>query len=179
VDLIVDDIREELEAKSSGEWIEPALGGGDIVKALSGKGIHPSWTTVDIDPGSNPMICGDGISVMSEGRWDVCFSNPPYSRALDFASSAVSSCSMTILLLRLNWLASSKRCSWLRANTPSVYVIPNRPSFTSDGRTDATDYAWFVWSEDRTPTVTILPETPKHRRNQWRHQLTMFTSKDM
>jgi hypothetical protein len=30
-------------------------------------------------------------------------------------------------------------------------VLPRRPSFTADGKTDATDYAWFAWntSDDR------------------------------
>lgn len=46
--------------------------------------------------------------------------------------------------LRLNFLGSKKRCKWLQADMPDVYVLPNRPDFTGDGG-DATEYAWFVW----------------------------------
>lgn len=62
---------------------------------------------------------------------------------------------VTAFLLRLNWLASQKRAFWLRKNTPSVYVLPKRPSFTGKG-TDATDYCWAVWRRDVAPTVVIL-----------------------
>lgn len=177
VDLIVDEIREDLTPYSNGSWIEPAFGGGDVVRAVSNKGLRANWTTVDIDPSSGAQIKGDGVSILSSGKWDVCISNPPYSLAFEFAKRAVNSCKMTILLLRLGWLASAKRAGWMRGNTPSIYVIPNRPSFTKDGKTDSADYAWFVWDKSE-PKVNILPTTPKHRRNRWQHQLTIFTSKD-
>lgn len=32
----------------------------------------------------------------------------------------------------------------MRANPPSLFVTPKRPSFTNGG-TDSADYAWFVW----------------------------------
>ena len=37
----------------------------------------------------------------------------------------------------------------MRAHPPRVHVSPKRPSFTPDGKTDATEYAWFTWKQDR------------------------------
>lgn len=58
------------------------------------------------------------------------------------------------MLLRVNFLGSQKRAAWMRANTPSVYVLPKRPSFKSDGKTDATEYAWFLW--DGKPSRVVI-----------------------
>ena len=49
------------------------------------------------------------------------------------------------MLLRLNFLGSRKRAKWWRERRPEVYVSPARPSFSPDGRTDSTEYAWFIW----------------------------------
>jgi len=50
------------------------------------------------------------------------------------------------MLLRLNFLASRKRHGWWNLHRPSaLFVLSQRPSFTEDGQTDATDYAWFYW----------------------------------
>lgn len=54
-------------------------------------------------------------------------------------------------LLRLNWLldgeATAQRTSWLRngPGLPNVYGLPRRPSFTADGKADATTYGWMEW----------------------------------
>ena len=68
-----------------------------------------------------------------------------------------------VMLLRLNFLGSEKRASWLRANPPSIYVTPCRPDFTGGGG-DATEYAWFVW-DDKPPTVVILHTEGCKRRH--------------
>jgi hypothetical protein len=52
------------------------------------------------------------------------------------------------MLLRLPWLGSQKRAQWQRENPSNIHVLPKRPSFTADGKTDATEYAWFIWSSD-------------------------------
>ena len=51
------------------------------------------------------------------------------------------------MLLRLNFLASRKRVSFMQKHAPDVYVLPKRPSFkkTAKSSTDACDYGWFVW----------------------------------
>lgn len=72
-------------------------------------------------------------------------------------------------LLRTMWIndgqATHRRISWLRETVgmPDVYLLPQRPSFTGRG-TDATTYAWFVWTVSeqtrRTGFVEALEARP-------------------
>jgi hypothetical protein len=51
------------------------------------------------------------------------------------------------MLLRLNFLGAQRRRDWWKAHEPAaLFVLSARPSFTQDGKTDATDYAWFAWT---------------------------------
>lgn len=109
----------------------------------------------------NPPICVDRRDALLGGSWfppcvenarRVVLTNPPYNLAREFADRAIREVygsgnvfGVVAMLLRLNWLAGQKRAEWMRAHTPSVYVLSRRPSFTGMG-TDATDYAWMVWS---------------------------------
>lgn len=119
---------------------------------------------------------------MTWGVPDLILTNPPYKIALEFVEKALLEASLTedvnvhgriprhekgvpqgvvAMLLRLPWLASQKRAAFLRKNTPSVYVLSRRPSFTGQG-TDATDYAWMVWGpgfsgDDRKVHILDLP----------------------
>ena len=51
------------------------------------------------------------------------------------------------MLLRLNYLGSANRHSFMSQHAPDLYVLPNRPSFKANGATDSIDYAWFVWDK--------------------------------
>lgn len=80
--------------------------------------------------------------------------NPPYKLALDFVVTAhemVGARGTVAALLRLNWLAGQARAPFHHRYPADIYVLPKRPSFFKNGKTDATEYAWFVWSprEDR------------------------------
>lgn len=78
--------------------------------------------------------------------------NPPYALALEFVARSFTEAHPVVekaFLLRLGFLASAKRAAFHRSNPCDVYVLPKRPSFTGDGKTDASDYAWFVWGEGR------------------------------
>ena len=53
-----------------------------------------------------------------------------------------------VFILRLNFAASEKRHDLMSRFPPDVFVLPNRPSFRN-GKTDATEYAWFVWPPEK------------------------------
>jgi len=101
-----------------------------------------------------PALLGDFL--LCTDRFDLIVSNPPYSHALQFVQKAQDLAPVVCMLLRLPWLASMKRAQWHRDNPSHVFVLPRRPSFTGDKRTDATEYAWFLWGAGRPGAWTIL-----------------------
>ena len=94
---------------------------------------------------------------------DIVVSNPPYRRALEFVIRALSIAPVVAMLLRLPWLASQKRAAWHSEHPAFIGVLPRRPSFTGDNRTDATDYAWFMWGIEGAGRWAIL-KAPRRER---------------
>jgi len=80
-------------------------------------------------------------------EYDLIIMNPPYKQAMEFVQKGLrhTESGMLVALLRLPWLASQARAEFHRQRPSHVLVLPRRPSFTPDGKTDATDYAWFLW----------------------------------
>ncbi len=76
---------------------------------------------------------------------DWIITNPPYRQAEQFVRHGMLHAERTAWLLRLNFLGSQKRVPLHARFDPDVHVLSKRPSFTYDGRTDATEYAWFVY----------------------------------
>lgn len=159
VDRLIDSV-----PLSPSRWIDPCVGNGAIVRAVSGRIPDVWWTTCDIrrHQDFNPDIVGDYLSV-NLGRYDVCVANPPYKYAIEFVKKAISHCDDVIMLLRINFLASAKRHAFLRANKPDIYVLPQRPSFTGTG-SDGTDYAWMRWSKTTDGEITFLDKTSRSER---------------
>lgn len=166
-----------LLGRPRGRVLEPAAGDGAIVDELRAFGVpSDEIDAFELNPGraaASNAICTDFLKIEPDPLYGLVITNPPYSLALEFAQHGakfVREGGELVLLTRLNWLASQRRASWLRDMTPSVYVLPKRPSFTGKG-TDATDYAWMVWSRADTgtcgsawawkaPTVRILNIAP-------------------
>lgn len=79
---------------------------------------------------------------------DCVVTNPPYSLAQEFVDKALGESDVVIMLLRLGFLESMKRWEWWQENSiTSLMVLSQRPSFTGDGKTDGSGYAWFVWDK--------------------------------
>lgn len=135
--------------------LEPACGEGAISELVRAEYPNVTVTAFDIAP----PLSVDFLTEPPDASYDLIITNPPYLLAQEFIERAMlwRACerSHVAMLLRLNFLGSQKRGAWLRAHTPSVYVSPRRPSFSADGKTDATEYAWFIWGAER-PTLAIL-----------------------
>lgn len=95
---------------------------------------------------------------------DLVVSNPPYVIAFDFVAHALTLAPVVAMLLRLGWLAGQKRAEWHRENPAHVCVLPRRPSFTGDDKTDATEYAWFIWGTADAGKWTVLDVEPRKRK---------------
>lgn len=91
-------------------------------------------------------------------RFDVVFGNPPFTLASEFIDESLACSETVVMLLRLDFLASKKRNAFMQANTPSIFVIPDWPSFDGQG-TDSNEYAWFVWQKGTPATVGVLDLT--------------------
>lgn len=174
-------------ALPGGRWLEPCAGSGAILSAVELDDVR--FTAVELrEEGIKHLqrICCDGDIVLhgdflggeiqdalareragwGGGRYSVCITNPPYSLAEEFVRACIPLARYTIMLLRLNWLASERRSTFMRSHMPDVYVLPNRPSFTGGG-TDCTEYAWFVWPPDRDRNagiIKVLASSPKEER---------------
>jgi hypothetical protein len=162
-------------------WCEPAAGDGAIVRAVNQKVLETTWIAVERDRKTSERLAGlfDGFdqvlvddflevpAARFKFRPEVVIGNPPYSLAEAFVrrSRSLWPGAQVMFLLRLGFLASAERASlWADAGHPDVYVLPDRPSFTGDGRTDGADYAWYVWgSETRrrwSGELRVLGTTP-------------------
>jgi len=145
--------------------LDPACGDGAILDELKAHRVCDGLLGIEIDAGRATVARNGGHEVILDDALDnvavwsqaeLVVMNPPYKLAFDFVKRANQEEGMvTFALLRLGFLASRKRSYWLRENTPSVFVLPKRPSFTANGKTDHSDYAWMAWGLGE-PRVVIL-----------------------
>lgn len=115
---------------------EPCRGDGVIYNALLPLCWRVEWAEIK-----------EGKDYLVGGYWsDYTITNPPYSRSMEFLELALAQSKVVLFLLPLNFLASQKRLPfWKRYPPTHLIVLPSRPSFTGDGKTDSTDYAWYGW----------------------------------
>lgn len=169
-----------------GHLLDPCAGSGGLMRA----GCWPDrrWLGIEINArhgaklrdAAHDYMIGDFLRNQSVEAWikrrahhiHAIVTNPPYSLAQEFIErcQALLPGKPIVMLLRLNFLASEGRHGLMRGFGPSVYVLPNRPSFrrNAEGRaaTDATEYAWFYFPPKprRRGFVEVLDLTPASER---------------
>jgi hypothetical protein len=134
------------------DWIifEPACGKKDIVKALRKSNVKNKIIAKDYkSTGDDFLVCTD--------RYDMVFTNPPFSLATEFLETAFRVAKhMIIFLLPLDYLHGkdrfdrlwSKEAGW---RISEIFVFVRRPMFTDrvrkDGKysTGSVTFAWFVF----------------------------------
>lgn len=156
-----------------GFWLEPSCGSGSIVEAVVANPGYvyregATWTLLDLEPRGKMVVRAEAADFLTwkapeRRRYRVAIGNPPYRHAFGFVRRCHELADVTVMLLRLSFLASSTRARWLRRHPPDVYVLPNRPSFTGGG-TDSTDYGWFAWGLSAGGRLHVLAETPREVR---------------
>jgi hypothetical protein len=124
--------------------LEPCAGEGAIADVLC-RYPHQSVGCMDINPDCRMGNGVDFLTYEDDEIVDFIITNPPFALAQEFVEKALTLANCTIMLLRLNFLASKTRKEFWEKHPPTaIHVLTKRPSFTGKG-TDATDYAWFVW----------------------------------
>lgn len=121
-----------------GAFPDARIDGVDI-RPLQKPASYDNWSTWDFTTGwsSHPL-------------YDLIIGNPPYKDAevfIRYSMDLLKPGGQVLFLLRLNFLGSQKRARGLWQEHPpvKVWALPKRPSFTGNKRTDATEYAVFLW----------------------------------
>jgi len=143
-------IMNEIDWNAVPTFLEPCLGQGNIFNNYPGS----RKSFFDINSGDDYLK--QPISI-----FDLIITNPPYSLALEFLEKSLGEAKTVIYLLRLNFLGSQRRHKFWCLNPPThLFVLSKRPSFTEDGNTDSTEYAWFCWDRGslikKRPGVYVL-----------------------
>ena len=160
----IDLIKQEIDWNKVDVFLEPCYGSGAIWRE-----IHVMkkfcW---EINFGLDYLKDGHNGFVLHHG-YDVglIITNPPFSLAEEFIDRSLDDIMSlfggltVIMLLRINFLGSQKRRKWWQGKEPThLFVLSKRPSFNGDGKTDATEYAWFCWDHawiiKRNPGVYVI-----------------------
>lgn len=172
----------------SGDWLEPCAGDGAIIRAtqwfygtVARNRVMPCWHAVELreamHPLLEPLVGPDNVEIGNylhsklgdpNRRYEVILTNPPFLGAELFLNRALLQAKHVVMLLRLNFLGSEQRHGFFRRNMPeNIFVLPNRPAFNGDGKTDSTEYAWFHWNTTirvRHSKLHMLALTPPDER---------------
>lgn len=162
-----------------GALLEPAAGDGAIIRAAESVIGKREWLTVELREDARPygsaqhwtadFLTWEPDDGLPAGVSAV-ITNGPFSLAEEFVRRAATLYpdAELVFLVRLGFLASEKRMAlWRDLGVPDVLVLPNRPSFSSDGGTDSSDYAWLRFPADQVRQAgewRVLASTPADER---------------
>ena len=180
-------------------WLEPAVGDGVITETVDKyvKGIE--WTTCDIRD-TSPSLRRLGLDDHHTGdffrlpefqpgarpKWDCAILNPPFRLTMEFIVRCLALDQVVPVMQLMSYMGTEDRNAWFVDHMPDLYVIPNRVSYTGDGKTDSVESAWHVWgphphvgvSELRLLNDTPLAERKRGRRRVVRARDEMETALD-
>jgi hypothetical protein len=121
-----------------GNWREPCAGDGAIVRVVDSVLGPQQWHLIDIrDTSEQLRLAAPTADINAPADYltgsldsvDVVMTNPPFSLAERVIKQALTEAPWVVMLLRLNFLGSDDRSSWLRHEMPDIYTLPDRPSF--------------------------------------------------
>lgn len=100
---------------------------------------------------------------------DVVIMNPPFSRAAEFIRRAlviVRRGGTVACLLPVSFMFGVGRYDFhTKYKDADIYHLMKRPSFTGDGKTDATNYVWWIFGPGTSGKhLHLRPPTKKKRR---------------
>lgn len=160
---------------------DPGCGEGAILEALREADpvrSPPGWNLVGLELNKDrahqcriknlTVFEGDFLTSNMQGV-DAVVANPPFSLAREFVDHSIKTVTrvggenvgwkpggFVAMLLRLAFLESMKRRDWWRRNPADIFVLPKRPSFTGDGKTDSCAYMWAQWGPGPRGRITVI-----------------------
>jgi hypothetical protein len=168
-----------------GLWFESCAGDGAIIKAVNEVRDDVTWHAHELREECELELhgidfvaqveIGDLLARSTFPKASVCITNPPFSIAKEMVEHLLrhGDFKYLIMLQRLNW-CGAERADLFRELKPSVYVLPDRPSFTGGGA-DSIEYGWWVF--DGEGKLRILDDTPDAvRREQKKRAAAKFVT---
>ena len=147
---------------------EPASGKGNIVKVLRAAGHHVIASDIKKRGCPDSTLCDYLDPDPPRPACDAVLTNPPYSRAAEFITSALDDAPLVIMLLRLNFLEggtpkteAGRERARILDKLSRVHVFANRlPMMHRAGwkgpkASSAIAFAWYVWDRDHKGPTTI------------------------
>lgn len=152
-DWVTDVARDRLTLPGS-IW-EPACGDGRMARRLRNAGytVFASDIRADADGDCTADFFGHGLLPVCEPEVRTIFTNPPFSRATDFAIHALQLVEpvggMLVLLLRHDWDCAAGRIDLVRKLSRKITIT--RRIRWIDGTTGSPreHHAWYVWDARR------------------------------
>ena len=174
-----------------GLWLEPCAGVGSLIRSVNEVRNDVTWAANELDEAYLPELRAlpnvamvtnlDARSLDVGAGFSVVVTNPPFACSEQILERCLSiPGALVIFLQRLNWCAGPRR-SLFRKLKPSVYVIPDRPSFRETVKidkttgkqkktsTDSIEYSFFVF--DGKAEFHILGDTSLEERKRDRQQI--------
>jgi len=174
----VDRLLEVWTPPKAGVFLEAGAGDGAIIRAVSRR-VAAFWHAIEIDGRYKTALYNAGAGIVTIGDYlrttptnvaetTLSMGNHPFSLAQAFIEHTmkVYPHAEIVQLMRLDFLATVDRHPLVSGRPPDMFVLPNRPSFTADGGTDAQEYAWFRWlpGMKQNGTVRVLQLTSIEER---------------
>lgn len=169
----IDAIVGEVNWNSLANFLEPCAGDGRIVSRVfemcdvwqQAYDIeYPlNWEAQEVNLHKQDYLAHDQIP---PHLYDLCLTNPPFSKWVEFAEKALRDCKSVIMLGKLSMLGTAtRRDFWLRNQLSHMWCLSERPAFEGPARkrdeeaalaegrklskTDNSEYAWFGWRCER------------------------------
>lgn len=133
---VVKALLKEIPIRNDWKYLEPCRASGRIYEEMP---IGSAWGEIR-----------EGVDYLQTEypKVDCVITNPPYLLAQEFVEKSLGEADVVIMLLRAGFLGSYTRHEWWKKNTPtSLLVLSDRPCFTEDGKTDGSEYFWYVWDK--------------------------------
>ena len=159
--------------------LDPGAGKGAFTDGFRAEYPNARIVGVDVDPDVGPWESADEsyegdfleMDFSGLGSFDLVGGNPPFKQAQPFVETALGLTGNVVYLLRLNFLAGGRRRKsgfWPGRRPDFTVVMPNRPPFLGGSDTDATEYSFLCWREDRPKNRAAelhwFPDVPKSVR---------------
>jgi hypothetical protein len=140
---------------------EPAAGPGSIVRTLRNHG-HAVIASDIIDYGGLHFVRDFLGEIGAPAGVETVITNPPYRLAEEFVEHAIRLCPRVVMLLRLAFLESERRCAILEdRGLARVHVFRKRLPMMHragwEGRkaNSGMAFAWFIWNRNHIGPATI------------------------